>query len=53
MVVHVYNPSNLGGRNRKIMIGGQPGQKLVRDHLKNKLEVKGLGDVAQVVLGPK
>jgi hypothetical protein len=27
IVVHTYNPSYLGGRYRRIMIQGQPGQK--------------------------
>jgi hypothetical protein len=31
----LLNPS-LGGRDRKIMVGGQPGQKLARPYVKNK-----------------
>jgi hypothetical protein len=33
---HNYHPSYLGGRDRRIMIQGQPTQKLARPYLKNK-----------------
>jgi hypothetical protein len=34
MVVHVYNASYSGGRDRRIMVQGQPGQKITRPYLK-------------------
>jgi hypothetical protein len=37
MVVHTCNPSYSEGRDRRIAIGGQPSQKLVRPYLENKM----------------
>jgi hypothetical protein len=36
MVVHAYNPSYLGGRDRRIMVPGQFKQKLVRSYLRKQ-----------------
>jgi hypothetical protein len=38
MMVHTYNPGYSGGRDRRMAVKGQPGQKLVRLYLKNKLD---------------
>jgi hypothetical protein len=39
VVVQICNSSYLGGRDRKIMVWGQPRQKLVRPYHKNKLGI--------------
>jgi hypothetical protein len=36
VVVHTYNPSYLGSRNRRIEVGGSPGKKSMRFYLKNQ-----------------
>jgi hypothetical protein len=42
MVVHVYNPSYLGGRDRSILVLDWPGEKCETPS-RNKLKAKGLG----------
>jgi hypothetical protein len=36
MVAHPHDPSYSGDRGKRIVVGDQPGQKLVRPYLKNK-----------------
>jgi hypothetical protein len=48
MMIHTYSPSFSGGRGKRIIVWGQPGQK--RESLSEKqTKVKGLGDMAEVV----
>jgi hypothetical protein len=41
-MVHIYSPSHLGGRDRRIMVQDKPGRDSERPYLKNKLKNKGL-----------
>jgi hypothetical protein len=36
MIYTSYNPTCYGGEDRKMMVGGQPAQQLVRPYLKSK-----------------
>jgi hypothetical protein len=36
MAFHIYNANYSRGRDRRIEVGGQPWEKLVRHYLKNK-----------------
>jgi hypothetical protein len=49
MVLPNYDPSYLGGRDRKIIIGGQPGQKHKTLSDKQTKKIKGLVEWFQVV----
>jgi hypothetical protein len=44
MVVCVYNPSYSGGGGRKITSSKLSLPKLVRPYLKNKIQIKGVGE---------
>jgi hypothetical protein len=46
---HSSNPSLIGGRGRRIVVGGQPWAKSRRTYLKNKLKAKKVEGIAQVV----
>jgi hypothetical protein len=43
MVVHIYNSSYLGGRDRRIIVRGQPGQKYETVSEKETKSKKGVG----------
>jgi hypothetical protein len=48
-VENKFNPNYLGGRDRRIMVRGQPIQKVKKTLSENKLKQKRAGDLAQVV----
>jgi hypothetical protein len=50
-VVHASNPSFLEDGDRRIASSRPVLANLVRPYIKNKMQVKGLGDIAQVVEG--
>jgi hypothetical protein len=40
MMLHVYNSIYSGGKVRRIEVQGQPGPKIARPYLKNKLRLE-------------
>jgi hypothetical protein len=49
MVLHVYNPTNVGGRARKTIVLGWPRQKNDKLSLKNSYS-KRAGGIAKVIM---